>query len=255
MEFLELKIYQKPLWDKKSICLTKLSILPEVVFYIYRKPFRKITFQKPDKMKEVIVASKVSGRDNGFSFNNAAQANFDFYENYLEFDANVVSPIADNAFNYYKYKFEGSFYDENNQQISKIKVIPRRNSEPVMEGYIYIVDDSWSIYAVDLSIKGSQMQNPALNTLTLKQNFSYNTLNKIWVKNTQTLDFEASIFTFKMNGRFTYVYSNFEFPEKFDKKTFTNEVLKFEENANKKDDAFWETIRPVPLTTKKVLII
>lgn len=211
----------------------------------------KITFQKPDKMKEVIVASKVSGRDNGFSFNNAAQANFDFYENYLEFDANVVSPIADNAFNYYKYKFEGSFYDENNQQINKIKVIPRRNSEPVMEGYIYIVDDSWSIYAVDLSIKGSQMQNPALNTLTLKQNFSYNTLNKIWVKNTQTLDFEASIFTFKMNGRFTYVYSNFEFPEKFDKKTFTNEVLKFEENANKKDDAFWETIRPVPLTTEE----
>lgn len=211
----------------------------------------KITFQKPDKMKEVIVASKVSGKDNGFSFNNAAQANFDFYENYLEFDVNVVSPIADNAFNYYKYKFDGSFYDENNQQINKIKVIPRRTSEPVMEGYIYIVDDSWAIYAVDLSIKGSQMQNPALNSLTLKQNFSYNTLNKLWVKNTQTIDFEAGIFTFKMNGRFTYVYSNFEFPEKFDKKTFTSEVLKFEENANKKDDTFWNTIRPVPLTVEE----
>ena len=40
----------------------------------------KITFQKPDKIKEVIVASKVSGKDNGFSFNNAASVNFDFYE-------------------------------------------------------------------------------------------------------------------------------------------------------------------------------
>lgn len=211
----------------------------------------KISFQKPDQMKETIIASKVSGNDSGFSFNNAASANFDFYDNYVDFGVNVVSPISDNAFNYYKYKFEGSFADENNQIINKIKVIARRDTEPVMEGFIYIVDDSWAIYAVDLSIKGSQMQTPALNTLNLKQNFSYNTLNKIWIKNTQTIDFEAGILSLKMNGRFTYVFSNFEFPEKFDKKTFTREVLKFEENANKKDDTFWNAIRPVPLTQEE----
>lgn len=211
----------------------------------------KISFQKPDQMKETIIASKVSGNDSGFSFNNAASANFDFYENYVDFRVNVVSPIADNAFNYYKYKFEGSFADENNQLINKIKVIPRRGTEPVMEGYIYIVEDSWAIYAVDLSIKGSQMQTPALNTLNLKQSFSYNSLNRIWIKNTQTIDFEAGILSLKMNGRFTYVFSNFEFPERFDKKTFGSEVLKFEENANKKDDAFWNAIRPVPLTQEE----
>jgi len=211
----------------------------------------KISFQKPDKMKETIVASKVSGDDNGFSFNNAASVNFDFYENYIEFNINVVSPIAENAFNYYKYKFDGSFADENNQVINKIKVIPRRDNEPVMQGYIYIVDDSWAIYAVDLSIKGSQMQTPALNTMNLKQSYSYNTINKIWIKNTQTIDFEASIFTLKMNGRFTYVFSNFDFPEQFAKKTFTSEVLKFEENANKKEDSFWNAIRPVPLSEEE----
>lgn len=211
----------------------------------------KISFQKPDKMTETIVASKVSGDNNGFSYNNAASANFDFYDNTISLNINVISPIADNAFNYYRYKFDGSFADENNKIINKIKVIPRRDSEPVMEGYIYIVDDSWAIYAVDLSIKGNQMQTPALNLLTLKQSFSYNNINKIWIKNTQTLDFEAGIFSLKMNGRFTYVYSNFEFPETFKKKTFTNEVLKFEENANKKDDTFWNTIRPVPLTEEE----
>lgn len=211
----------------------------------------KISFQKPDKMKEVIVASKVSGNDNGFSFNNAADVNFDFYENYIDFDVKVISPIADNAFNYYKYKFDGSFADENNKIINKIKVTPKRSSEPAMEGYIYIVDDSWEIYAVDLTVKGPQIQNPALNTLTLKQSFSYNSKNKIWSKNTQTIDFEAGMFGININGKFTYVFSNFEFPEKFEKKTFTNEVLKFEENANKKEDSFWNTIRPVPLTLEE----
>ncbi|MGC4041725.1 MAG: DUF5686 and carboxypeptidase regulatory-like domain-containing protein [Flavobacterium sp.] len=211
----------------------------------------KVTFQKPDKMKEVIVASKVSGDDNGFSFNNAASVNFDFYENYLPFEINVVSPIADNAFNYYKYKFEGSFYNENRQQINKIKVIPRRDNEPAMEGYIYIVDDSYAIYAVDLSIKGSQMQSPAIDKLVLKQSYSYNSINKIWAQNTQTIDFVAGMLSIKLNGRFTYVYSNFEFEKEFAKKTFTNEILSFEKDANKKEDAFWNEIRPVPLTEEE----
>ena len=241
----------------KSIMGQKLDFFDEVIdssrsgILYLSETVSKITFQKPDKMKEVIIASKVSGKDNGFSFNNAAQAEFDFYENYLEFNAQVVSPIADNAFNYYKYKFEGSFADENNQLINKIKVTPRRNSEPVMEGYLYIVDDSWAIYAVDLSITGTQMQNPALNKLTIKQSFSYNNTNKIWTKNTQTLDFEAGMLGININGGFTYVYSNFEFPAQFEKKTFTREVLRFEENANKKEDSFWNSIRPVPLTAEE----
>lgn len=241
----------------KTIMGQKLDFFDEVIdsarsgILYLSETVSKITFQKPDKMKETIIASKVSGNDNGFSFNNAAQANFDFYENYLDFDVKVISPIADGAFNYYKYKFDGSFADENNKIINKIKVTPKRNTEPAMEGYIYIVDDSWEIYAVDLSINGNQMKNPALNKLTLKQNYSYNTKTKIWTKNTQTIDFEAGMLGININGRFTHVFSNFEFPEKFEKKTFTAEVLKFEENANKKEDTFWNTIRPVPLTVEE----
>lgn len=241
----------------KTIMGQKLDFFDEIIdstrsgILYLSETVSKITFQKPDKLKEVIVASKVSGNDNGFSFNNAAQANFDFYENYLDFDVKVISPIADGAFNYYKYKFDGSFADENNKVINKIKVTPKRNSEPAMEGYIYIVDDTYAIYAVDLSIKGSQMQNPALNKLILKQSYSFNNKNKIWAKNTQTIDFEAGMLGINISGNFTYVYSNFEFKEQFEKKTFTAEVLKFEENANKKEDSFWETIRPVPLTNEE----
>jgi Family of unknown function (DUF5686)/CarboxypepD_reg-like domain len=211
----------------------------------------KITFQKPDKLKETIIASKVSGKDNGFSFNNAASANYDFYENYIPFNKNMISPIADNAFNYYKYKLEGTFFDDNNKQINKVKVTPKRLAEPALEGYLYIVEDSWAIYAVDLSIKGSQIDSPALDIMTIKQSFNYNSENNIWIKNTQTLDFVFGIFTLKANGRFTYVYNNFDFPKSFEKKTFTREILKFEENANKKDDDFWNKIRPVPLTLEE----
>src|SRR5690606_30986635 len=60
----------------------------------------EIAYQKPDKFTEKIIASKVSGNDNGFSFNSAQSANISFYENTVELNAALVSPIANNAFGY-----------------------------------------------------------------------------------------------------------------------------------------------------------
>lgn len=211
----------------------------------------KITFEKPNKLKEKIIASKISGNNKGYSYNTASLSTYDFYDNTLDFDIKLISPIADNAFSYYKYKLEGTFFDENNHQINKIKVIPKRDKEPVFEGYIYIVDDSFAIYAIDLDIKGYRMKNEFTEIMQLNQSFSYNTKNKIWTKNAQTLDFNAGVFGIKFSGKFNYVYSNYEFPASFEKKTFGNEIVAFEANANKKDDAFWNEIRPIPLTIEE----
>ena len=72
----------------------------------------KLKFKKPDNLKEEIIASKIAGDDNGFSYNTALNTNYDFYENYVDLGINMVSPIADNAFNYYKFKLESTFYDD-----------------------------------------------------------------------------------------------------------------------------------------------
>lgn len=211
----------------------------------------KITFEKPNNLKEKIIASKISGNNKGYSYNTASLSTYDFYNNTLKFGINIISPIADNAFNYYKFKLEGTFVDENNQMINKIKVSPKRDNEPVFEGYIYIIDDSFAIYAIDLDIKGYRMKNELTEIMNLKQSFSYNSKNKIWVKNAQSLSFNAGAFGVQFTGKFNYVYTNYEFPDSFEKKTFTNEILSFETNANKKGDSFWNTIRPIPLTIEE----
>lgn len=211
----------------------------------------KIKVEKPNKLKEEIIASKVAGEDNGFSYNTALNTNYDFYENYIDFEVNMVSPIADNTFNYYKFKLESTFYDDNNQLINKILVTPKRDKEPVFEGYIYIVEDSWAIYSVDLDIKGYRMQQPILETMKLTQNFSYNNTNRLWVKNVQTLDFLAGIFGVKFSGKFTHVFTNYNFKETFEPKTFGREIVSFAENANKKEDSYWTTNRQVPLSEEE----
>src|SRR5574343_497209 len=211
----------------------------------------KIKFEKPDNLKEEIIASKIAGNDNGFSYNTALNTNYDFYENYVDLGINMVSPIANNAFNYYKFKLESSFLDDKNQLINNIKVTPKRDKEPVFEGYIYIVEDSWAIYGIDLDIKGYRMQQPILENMKLTQNFSYNESTKIWAKNIQSLEFSAGIFGMKFTGKFTHVFSNYIFKEAFEKKTFGKEIVTFADNANKKEESFWNEFRPVPLTTEE----
>jgi len=211
-----------------------------------------ITFEQPDKLKERIIASKVSGNDNGFSYNTAMNTYYNFYNNYVDFDIQMISPLAGSALSYYRYKLEGTFFDENNNQINKIKIIPRRDKEPVFEGYIYIVDDSWAIYAIDVDIKGYRMQEPFLETMNLQQNFTYNATNGIWAKNSQTFDFKAGAFGIKFSGKFSHVYTNYVFHDKFEKKTFGREVIVIEDEANKKDSVYWNAIRPIPLTDEEI---
>lgn len=213
----------------------------------------KIKFEKPDNLREKVIASKVAGNNNGFSFNTALDTDYDFYSNYVDFNINMISPLADNAFNYYKYSLEGTFYDDKNRLINKIQLTPKRDKEPVFEGFIYIVEDSWAIYGVDVDIKGYRMQQPIVETMKLVQNYSYNDNTKLWIKNVQSLDFSAGFFGIKFTGKFSYVFSNYTFKDAFEKNTFGKEIVRFENDANKKDDNYWIQNRQIPLTDEEVL--
>lgn len=212
----------------------------------------EIEYQYPDKLKEKISASKVSGDDNGFSFNTASDVNFNFYNNTIELGNQIISPIADYAFNYYNYKLEGVFYDDKGHLINKIKVIPKRKNDRVFSGLIYIVENQWTIYALELGITGIQAQIPPAEIITITQNFSYSETDQIWVLISQGMDFGYSLFGFKGDGRYTAVYSNYDFNPDNEKKRFGKEILSFADEANKKDSTYWKRIRPVPLTDEEI---
>ncbi|TXD49846.1 DUF5686 and carboxypeptidase regulatory-like domain-containing protein [Polaribacter sp. IC073] len=215
--------------------------------------FSNISFQKkPKKFKEKIVASKVSGEDNGVSFNRAEDSNIDLYENSIAVFNGLISPISSNAFSYYNYKLVGTFYDKNEKLINKIQLLPKRKNDRVFEGFIYIVENDWALYGTDVTATGAQVNIPVVNSLKLKQGYNYSEEIKGWILISQTIDFDISIFGFKPSGKFSYTYSDYNFNPTFTESTFTNEVLSFEKNATKKDTLFWNKLRPVPLTKEEV---
>ncbi len=211
----------------------------------------KISYQQPNDFNERIIASKVSGRDNGFSFNSAQESTFSFYENTIDLRAAIVSPIANNALSYYDYKLDGVFY-ENGKLINKIIVIPKRPKDRVFSGQIYIVEDDWQLYGVEIKTTGSAIQVPFIKEIVFKQNFKYDKDYDFWVKLSQTIDFGFGFMGLNGEGHYICNYSNYDFEPNFDKDSFSNEVLSFEPEANKKDSLFWKGTRPVPLTNEEL---
>ena len=207
--------------------------------------------QRPERFKETITASKVSGDDNGFSFNSAQQADFSFYDNTIDLNSNIVSPIADYALNYYRYELDDVFVSASGHTINKIKVVSRRPADTTFDGFIYIVDDSYEIYGTELITTGKQINVPVVKDLVFSQAFTYDAQLNEWIKRSQAIDFSFGFLGFNGNGRFTAVYSGHDFAPQFTKHTFTREVLKYEDDANKKQDEFWQRLRPVPLTEEE----
>ena len=212
----------------------------------------KLEFLRPDKLKEKIIASKISGDDNGFSFNNANDVDFDLYGNTVELGNQIISPIANNAFGYYRYTLEGIFYDDRGHLINKIKATPRRKNDPVFEGFIYIIEDQWTIYAAELDLTGTQARIPAVDKITLTQNYAYSEQDKLWTKMSQNIDFKYGMFGIKGDGRYISVYSNYSINSGLTRKDFSKEIVSFADEANKKDSIFWTSLRPVPLTEEEI---
>jgi hypothetical protein len=194
----------------------------------------KVKFKAPNNFKEHMLASKVSGRKQSFSFNSASEFNFSFYENTIELEeTEVISPLAKFAFSYYNYTLEDLFY-ENGIAINKIKVSPKRSQDKVFEGYIYIVDEQWELYGVDLKVNGKQLQSIAFEEMIIKQNYRNDPNQDFWTMISQTMDFKFKFLKLQGYGTFTAMYSNYNFKPEFDKNSFTKEVFLVEEGANKK---------------------
>lgn len=209
-------------------------------------------YSKNDKDRKIeVLSTKVSGNSNGFGF--SSPSIISLYSNIVPIGRGLnprgfISPIADNALNFYKYHFEGTFY-ENGKEISRIKVIPKRKYEPLFSGYITIIENEWRLQSVQLTIlKEQQMQ--LLDTLVLEQ--LYVPIKGTWVIKQQIIQPAGKFFGFDFFGSFLQVYENFELEPQFKKKFFDNTILKVFDSANKKSMAYWDSIRPVPLLEAEV---
>jgi hypothetical protein len=171
----------------------------------------KLSYMQPGKYREVMISSKVSGSNRAFSFNRASDMGINFYQNLLEMEGlsarPFVSPIADNALFYYRYRLLGTSI-ENGQMINKIELIPKRSADPVFRGVIYILEDSWRIHSADLYLT-REANIQFVDTLNIRQEFiPVNT--KTWMPSSVRFDFSGGFLGFEFGGYYIALYNNYD---------------------------------------------
>jgi len=203
------------------------------------------------KKKVTVVSTKVSGQSNGFGF--ASPNIISLYENLVQIGSGInprgfISPIADNALSYYKYKLQGSFF-ENGKMINRIKVIPKRKYEPLFNGSINIIEDDWQLQGVDLTLfKENQVQ--FLDTLHIEQ--LYVPMKDQWVIKQQVIYPAGKFLRFDFFGNFLQVYDQFDTDPVFGKGFFDHTIITYTDSSNKKTLQYWDSIRPVPLLETEI---
>ena len=181
------------------------------IFYL-SETLSDFSFTQPNIVKERMISSRVSGDSRGLSFNRAsAGRNLNFYENLIKppfSERGYVSPIAANAMLFYKYELVGSSL-QGDVLVHKIRVLPRRRTDPVFAGYIYIVDSSWRIHSVDLNLdKDAQLDY--VDQLHLAQQYAPAPGNpNVWLIQSQQVTANLSGLGFKGSGYVTAVLSNY----------------------------------------------
>lgn len=212
----------------------------------------KISAKKPDKVKLEVVSSRVSG-SNGFGFDfpifiDLYNNNVSVFESPLN-SRGFISPISDNALNYYKYKFLGSYFEDGNE-IDVITVTPKRKYEPLFTGIINIVENDWRVFSCNLYLtQTAQLQ--ILDTLRISQLFTP-VEKDIWRIKNQILHFNFNQLGLKAEGNFVNVFSDYNLHPDFPKGFFDKVILKYDSAANKKPHSYWDSIRPVPLEPEEI---
>ncbi len=156
----------------------------------------RITFTQPDKVEEKVISIRTNGDNQSTSPAPYIQTSF-----YQEKINDIISPLSRAAFQYYKFKHEGSFFDDD-VLVSKIRVTPRSRGERVFEGFIYIIEDLWAIHSLNLktSLMGFEIQ--------ATQQYAPVAEN-VWMPLTHTYRFGGKIFGFE--GEFNYLASTREY--------------------------------------------
>jgi hypothetical protein len=176
----------------KRIQVSDLEVKEDETYML--ESLNEVNFTAPDQYQMRVIASQNTLPGYVDNVNPMDYVNASLYQQQIQ---GVVSPLARNAFTYYRYSFEGTFL-EGTHIINKIKVTPKRKSQQLVEGYLYILEDLWCLHSSDLSL------NTMAGTIFLQQLYA-NVIMDAWLPVNHKI--QANVEIVGVIGQATYVSS------------------------------------------------
>ncbi len=109
--------------------------------------YNEIEFTAPDKYVQKVISVNSTFPDEGDNVSPMDLIQASFYEPVIADMA--ISPLSPQAFSYYNFKYLGAT-QQGDYTVNKIEVKPKRKSQQLFEGTIYIIEDLWCLHSLDL---------------------------------------------------------------------------------------------------------
>jgi hypothetical protein len=126
---------------------SKGEIIKEGEVYLMES-YNEIEFTAPDKYVQKVISYNSTFPEQGNEISPMQYISASFYQPVIADMA--ISPLSPNAFSHYKFRYLGAT-SQGNFTINKIQVIPKRKSQQLFEGTIYIIEGLWCLHSIDLT--------------------------------------------------------------------------------------------------------
>jgi hypothetical protein len=231
---------------------TKLEGKPVLPVYLRETIADVYNRKKPSKHKEVVKGTKMVSFDgyinsDGVSnYINRMYQDINIYDNNISILSNqFLSPISNNAPLFYKFYIIDTTV-VNNHKLIQLGFVPRNHNDFLFQGSIYISqeDSSYAVKKVDMSVNKSINLN-FVKEMRILQDFEKDTTKKYaLVKDVFMADFGFSV-NGKMGlfGEKTVSYKNIKINQPRSDSIYKGLDVEVKEDADKKDESFWETNR------------
>jgi hypothetical protein len=151
--------------------------------------FNELEFNAPDKYVQKVISYNTSFPEQGNEMSPMEFIQASFYQPVLADMA--ISPLSPQAFSYYNFRYQGASL-QGNYTINKIDVIPKRKSQQLFTGTLFIIEDLWCLHSLDLT-------NENLAGKIRVRELYIPVQEEIWMPVSHQFDIDLDFFGFRAN--------------------------------------------------------
>ena len=210
-------------------------------------------FQKPDNYKEEIVAQKQSANfPSTINMLTGGRVIQNFYSDDIQFfNRELLSPIADDALDYYYYFIRDTLAIDN-QTVFHIQFEPDYPSDPGFYGNLFITDGTFNLIKLDINLNDAANPGGIFSQVNIIQQYLPYT-DSIYMPIDYRLFLSGNIFGMaKFAFSIESVLYDYNINLEIDNNYFDMVVLKILPEADKMDTTYWSSNQKIPNSLEEI---
>ena len=209
-------------------------------------------FQKPDNYKEIITARKQTANfPSTLNVLTGGRVMQNFYNDEISFlGIYLPGPLADNSLSYYYFYIEGTFAMDD-KTVYKIHMSPDNKSDPGFTGSIYILDKTFDLIKVNLTLNKAANPGGIFDTVNVFQQFS-SYRDSVYMPVDYRIFATANYLNiFRFGFELNTILYDYNINPDIDENIFSKAIVTVKPDADKKDSLYWISTQTIPNTNEE----